>query len=180
MRKSSSAREQLTAADFAFVEAILVEELASPLKSLQEDPEAFTSILDLNVVHAALVGSPDCSPVSASLYFYVYIRRVFLDAGIEPAAAADRVAGEIVDELGLSYVSLQHHQAIHIMSVMRCTPHGVGFHLQIAAGDKLLVLNGNYQGASEAASELQNTSKPGDSESTELGLLNLMTDRCVF
>lgn len=174
MKRSCSARANLTDADFAFVEAILVDELASPLKSLQQDPDSLTSILDLDVIHDALVGNSASASVSPSFQLYVLVRRAFRDGGIAPEEIADRVAGEIVEKLGLDDAA--GAMPVHFLCVIRSTAEGSRFHLQVAAGDNFLVSNGNYQPPVAQSSDSGNETD----DSGERGSSELKSDRCLF
>lgn len=165
MPRSSSARANLTAADFAFVEAILVEELASPLRELQQDSEAMTAILDLDAVYQAVVENTEVSP---SLHLYILVRQAFVNSGIEEAEVADEVAGELVEKLAIP----EGVRTFHFMCLIRTVANEARFHIQAAAGENFLILNGNYQMVPEEPGE---TTASGDRDS-----LNLISERCVF
>lgn len=167
MPRSSSARARLTDADFAFVEAILVEELASPLRSLQQDPEALTSILDLDAVRQAVVENAEVSP---SLHLYILVRQAFVNSGIEEVEVADQVAGELAEELGLSEGS----RTYHFMCLIRNVADETRFHIQAAAGDAFLILNGNYRAVKDASGD----GKDGSSEDRDS--FDPVSERCVF
>lgn len=125
-------------------------ELSSPLKSLMQDPEAVTAILDLKEIHRSLLESPVALPVSPSLYFYVLVRHAFVDGGIDHAGLADYVAGVLVEKLaarpdprsGAMPAWVTH--AVDFVSVIQATQGALRFHLEVAAGDQFLVLTGLY------------------------------------
>ena len=150
MHRIPSARAGITPADFAFIEALLMEELSSSLKSLMQDPESVTAILDLKGIHRALLESPVALPVSPSLYFYVLVRHAFVDGGIDHAGLADYVAGVLVEKLaarpdprsGAMPAWVTH--AVDFVSVIQATHGALRFHLEVAAGDQFLVLTGLY------------------------------------
>ena len=150
MHRIPSARAGITPADFAFIEALLMEELSSTLKSLMQDPESVTAILDLKEIHRALLESPVALPVSPSLYFYVLVRHAFVDGGIDHAGLADYVAGVLVEKLaarpdprsGAMPAWVTH--AVDFVSVIQATHGALRFHLEVAAGDQFLVLTGLY------------------------------------
>ena len=167
MQKSSSARARLTTADLAFVEAILVEELASPLRSLQHDPEALTSILDLDAVRQAVLENTEVSP---SLHLYILVRQAFVNSGIEEAEVADEVAGELAEELGMPEGS----RTFHFMCLIRNAADETRFHIQAAAGDAFLILNGDYRAVKDPECEC----KDGSSEDRDA--FNQISERCVF
>lgn len=150
MHRIPSARAGITPADFAFLESLLMAELSSPLKSLMQDPEAVTAILDLKEIHRSLLESPVALPVSPSLYFYVLVRHAFVDGGIDHAGLADYVAGVLVEKLaarpdprsGAMPAWVTH--AVDFVSVIQATQGALRFHLEVAAGDQFLVLTGLY------------------------------------
>lgn len=165
MPGNSSARANLTVADFAFVEAILVEELASPLRSLQLDPEAMTLILDLDAIHRAVVENTEVSP---SLHLYILVRQAFVNSGIVEAEIADEVAGELVEKLGM----FDGVRTFHFVCLIRTMANEARFHIQAAAGENFLILNGSYQVVPE---------KPGETIASEdRDSLSLISERCAF
>lgn len=124
--------------------------MAAALLSLREDPEALTAILDLKEINRTLLDSPVALPVSSSLYFYVLVRRAFLDGGIDPPELADYVAGVLVEKLkgrpdprsGAMPGWVTH--AVDFLSVIQSTHGMLRFHLEVAAGDQFLILTGLY------------------------------------
>lgn len=124
-----------------------------------------TSILDLDVVHRAVVENTEVSP---SLHLYILVRQAFVNSGIEEAEVADEVAGELVEKLAMS----DGVRAFHFMCLIRNLANEVRFHIQAAAGENFLILNGNYQESPQKPGE---TTASGDRDS-----LNLISERCVF
>lgn len=171
MHRIPSARAGVTPADLAFIEALLVAELSSPLKSLMQDPEAVTAILDLKEIHRALLESPVALPVSPSLYFYVLVRHAFKDGGIDHAGLADYVAGVLVEKLaarpdprsGAMPAWVTH--AVDFVSVIQATHGALRFHLQVAAGDQFLILTGLYHEFLDRRAELHGAPGTGFYES---------------
>lgn len=151
MDRFSSAKAGITPADIAFMETLLADAGAEgSLGRLWEDPDAINAVLDLKEIHRALLESPVALPVSPSLYFYVLVRKAFLDGGIDEPALADYVAGVLVEKLdhrasrrpGAMPGWVTH--AVDFVSVIR-TAHGVlRFHLEVAAGEQFLVLTGLF------------------------------------
>ena len=101
-----------------------------------------------------------------------------MESGIAPVEIADRVAGEIVEKLGLDEAagSTHVHQPVHLLCVIRSTAEGSRFHLQVAAGDHFLVVNGNYQHPAAQTSDSGNETD----DSGERGSTELKSDRCLF
>lgn len=97
-----------------------------------------TSIFDLEAVYQAILENTE---ISLSLHLYILVRRAFLNCGIENAEIADGVAGELVDKLGAT----EGVRAFHFMCLIRRLPHGARFHIQAAAGESFLILNGDCQ-----------------------------------
>jgi hypothetical protein len=83
----------LTAEDLAF----LVDTLArrpsdhDPLRDLASDPDALDRLLDSPVLFQGLLEAPRLLHVSPWFFYYVVVRRTFLDHGIDHRVAADYV-----------------------------------------------------------------------------------------
>ncbi|MGZ4975114.1 MAG: hypothetical protein ACXWDN_20320 [Limisphaerales bacterium] len=92
-------RVQFTAEDIAFISAVLTSKgsAAPSLVSLLTDPEARDLILDDDHLFRALLEQRRCLRVSAHFYFYVLVRHVLKEAGIEDRQVADYVA-EVLSE----------------------------------------------------------------------------------
>jgi len=86
-------RVQFTAEDVAFIMAVLgKKDDSTALASLLTDPETRDIILDNDALFHALLEQRGCLSVSGHFYFYVLVRRVLRQAGIEDPAVADYVA----------------------------------------------------------------------------------------
>ncbi len=86
-------RVQFTAQDIAFISRVLGTTHNSPaLIDLLTDPECRDSILDDDALFRALLEERGCVPVSAHFYFYVLVRHVLRQTGIEDRSVADYVA----------------------------------------------------------------------------------------
>jgi hypothetical protein len=86
-------RVQFTAEDIAFIMAVLgKKEDAASLVALLADPESRDLILDNDLLFRALLEHRGCLSVSGHLYFYVLVRHVLRQSGIEDRAVADYVA----------------------------------------------------------------------------------------
>jgi hypothetical protein len=86
-------RVQFTAQDIAFIMKVLgKKEDAASLVSLLTDPETRDLILDDEALFHALLEQRGCLSVSSHFYFYILVRHVLRQAGIEDRAVADYVA----------------------------------------------------------------------------------------
>ena len=86
-------RVQFTAEDIGFIMAVLgKKEDATSLALLLADPESRDLILDNDHLFHALLEQRRCLAVSAHLYFYVLVRHVLRQSGIQDRAVADYVA----------------------------------------------------------------------------------------
>ncbi|MBU6401425.1 MAG: hypothetical protein KGS61_14000 [Verrucomicrobia bacterium] len=87
-------RVQFTAEDVAFILSALRAGAgqARALVELLTEENSRDLILDDEALYRALLEQRGCLPVSARLYFYVLVRRVLREAGIEDRAVADYVA----------------------------------------------------------------------------------------
>jgi hypothetical protein len=86
-------RMQFTAEDIAFISRVLGTSTNSPaLITLLTDPECRDSILDNELLFRALLEERGCVRVSANFYFYVLVRHVLRQSGIDDRTVADYVA----------------------------------------------------------------------------------------
>ncbi len=86
-------RVQFTAEDTAFILQVLARHGGAPsLTALLTDPEARDLILDSDALFHALLQQCACLRVSSHFYFYVLVRRVLRQSGIEDRSVADYVA----------------------------------------------------------------------------------------
>lgn len=87
-------RVQFTAEDVDFIVAVLGKRVgtARALTRLLADEEARDLILDDETLFREILEGRGCLRISPRLYFYVLVRRVFRNAGLEDRALADYVA----------------------------------------------------------------------------------------
>ena len=86
-------RVQFTAEDIAFIMAVLGKKGDAPsLVALLTDPETRDLILDTDALFHALLEQRGCLRVSSHFYFYVLVRHVLRQSGIEDRPLADYVA----------------------------------------------------------------------------------------
>jgi hypothetical protein len=90
----ANCRAQFTAADVEFIESILSKHGLAPdsFTSLLSGEEHSNSILDNDVLFQAILEENHCLKISGRLYFYVLVRRVLRNAGIDQPDIADYVA----------------------------------------------------------------------------------------
>jgi hypothetical protein len=101
-------RVQFTAEDIAFVVSVLGSgSQKDHLTALLTDPESRDLILDDEAIYHALLEEGSCLRVSTHLYFYVLVRHVLKDAGVEDRNVADYVA-EVLSEF-------LHEERTHVM-----------------------------------------------------------------
>jgi len=155
-----SSRDRFTAADFCFLSDVLAPgEGGQALARLWDDPQAIREMLDLKEVLRAVLGASRALEISASFYFYVLVRHAFVQAGLGDEALADYVAGVLAERVspvpddtakavaeGLAY-------AADFQAVMETAPAAMRFFLQVAAGNRFLVLTGMYAGFLERRAE---------------------------
>lgn len=86
-------RARITAEDLAFVVETLARSEAdrAPLRELVSDPEALDRLLDDPTLFTRLLGAPRLLHVSPWFFYYVVVRRAFLDHGIDNRRASDYV-----------------------------------------------------------------------------------------
>jgi hypothetical protein len=86
-------RVQFTADDIAFIMAVLGKKDDAPsLVALLTDPETRDLILDNDALFHALLEQRGCLRVSSHFYFYVLVRHVLRQAGMEDRTIADYLA----------------------------------------------------------------------------------------
>lgn len=128
-----------------------------------------TSILDLEAVSKAVIENPE---ISLPLHLYVLVRRAFVNSGVEEARVADQVAGELVEQLGIT----DGVRAFHFVCLIRRLPDGARFHIQAAAGESFLILNGDFRMTPEA----NHDGLAGESGDGERDTFFPGSQRCVF
>lgn len=90
----ANCRVQFTAGDMDFITAVLgrKKQSAGFLVSLLSDVETRDLILDDEMLFRALLEQRGCLRVSPHLYFYVLVRHVLRESGMEDRSVADYVA----------------------------------------------------------------------------------------
>jgi hypothetical protein len=105
-------RAQFTADDFQFVVRTLSRSKADavPLSDLLADEDTRDCVLDHELIYRELVENAGCLKVSPSFYFYVLLRRAFVQAGIDNRELTDYTAAVLV-EFGRKAVSTKEGEA---------------------------------------------------------------------
>jgi hypothetical protein len=95
-------KDRLTAADVTFLINVLGETGNSEaISSLLRDDESLRQVLDLPAVFKAVIESPAIVGISPALYFYVVVRRVFRDAGLDDVTLTHYVACVLSQKVGV-------------------------------------------------------------------------------
>lgn len=147
-------RARFTAKDLDFV----VEVLGDPgkdgevLVKLLGDEETRNLILDDSKLYAALIERCGCLEVSARFYFYILVRRVLSQAGIEERAVADYVA-----ELLSEYVRMMNSRCeipgldkpleyfFEMLAALAQVDEGTAFQVRAHMGNHSLFLAGLFK-----------------------------------
>lgn len=160
MRSLASAGAGFGPADLCFLESVLARDgQTDGLRRLLADPEALRELLDLPVVHRALIEAPVALPVSASFYFYVLVRHAFLGAGIDDPGLADYVAGVLAEKLSVRPDARPGSppgwltRSVDFVAMIQRTSGLLRFQLEVAAGDQFLLLTGVFPGFLEARAD---------------------------
>ena len=146
-------RMRFTAADLDFI----VESLASGggesqcLVDLLGDPDSRDLILDDVRLFRAVLGNIGCVQISSRLYFYVLVRHVMLEAGINDPEAADYIAevlsvfiSERKRRHPLSRTSPPLHYVVDTLAALQCATSAERFVLRAHLGNTSLFLVGLF------------------------------------
>lgn len=145
---AASCRARITRQDLTFLTEALAsgEHERAPLESLSRDPDALDRLLDSPLLFARLLEAPRLLDVSPFFFYYVVVRRAFLDHGIDDRRVADYVGALLShhiqrqsagDQAGVYLVDL-----VRAISEARTSEHA--FSLQTEVGDRALYLSGVF------------------------------------
>lgn len=144
----ASCRTRITREDLAFLIAALGRSgrQRAPLRTLAEDPDALDALLDSPLLFQRLLAAPKLLDVSPYFFYYVVVRRAFLDHGIDDRRVADYVGA-----------LLSHHvqargdaarQGVYLFDLVReiaeARTADHAFSLQTEVGDRALYLAGIF------------------------------------
>ncbi len=148
-------RERFTAEDVDFVVGVLNADRSqsSILADLLTDPDARDLILDDDRLLRAVLENIDCLQISSRLYFYVLVRRVLREAGIDDRTLADYVA-ELLTVFTSAHRSRNplHNQTspmnyvVDMMAAMQTAEPRERFLLRAHLGNYALFLAGLFPG----------------------------------
>ena len=145
---TASCRTRITREDLTFLIAALEkgERHRAPLRSLAEDPDALDRLLDSPLLFQRLLEAPKLLDVSPYFFYYVVVRRAFLDHGIE-----DRRVADYVGALLSHHVHGRAHGARHgvylvdlVREIAEARTSEHAFSLQTEVGDRALYLAGVF------------------------------------
>lgn len=146
---TASCRTRITREDLTFLIAALEksDRERAPLRSLAEDPDALDRLLDSPLLFQRLLEAPRLLDVSPYFFYYVVVRRAFLDHGIEDRRVADYVGALLSQHVhgragdgprpGVYLVDL-----VREIAEARSSEHA--FSLQTEVGDRALYLAGVF------------------------------------
>lgn len=144
---AASCRTRMTREDLEFlIDALVTNDgPRASLRSLAQDPDALDRLLDHPLLFARLLEAPRLLDVSPYFFYYVAVRRAFLDHGIDDRRVADYVGallsqfvrGNAAREPGVYLVDL-----VRRVAEARSSEHA--FSLQAEVGDRALYLAGVF------------------------------------
>ena len=146
---TASCRTRITREDLTFLIAALEksDRQRAPLRSLAEDPEALDRLLDSPLLFQRLLEAPKLLDVSPYFFYYVVVRRAFLDHGIEDRRVADYV-GALLSQHVLGRADGGASGGVYLVDLVReiaearTSEHA--FSLQTEVGDRALYLAGVF------------------------------------
>ena len=146
---TASCRTRITREDLQFLIAALERSgrQRAPIRSLAEDPDALDRLLDSPLLFQRLLEAPKLLDVSPYFFYYVVVRRAFLDHGIEDRRVADYV-GALLSHHVQGRVDGGARQGLYLVDLVReiaearTSEHA--FSLQTEVGDRALYLAGVF------------------------------------
>jgi hypothetical protein len=146
---TASCRTRITPEDLTFLIAALEksDRERAPLRSLAEDPDALDRLLDSPLLFQRLLEAPKLLDVSPYFFYYVVVRRAFLDHGIEDRRVADYVGALLSHHVhgragGGASAGVYLVDLVREIAEARSSEHA--FSLQTEVGDRALYLAGVF------------------------------------
>ncbi len=146
---TASCRTRITPEDLTFLIAALEksDRERAPLRSLAEDPDALDRLLDSPLLFQRLLEAPKLLDVSPYFFYYVVVRRAFLDHGIEDRRVADYVGALLSHHVhgragGGARAGVYLVDLVREIAEARSSEHA--FSLQTEVGDRALYLAGVF------------------------------------
>lgn len=117
------------------------------LRTLAADPEAVDRLLDSRELFERLLQAPSMLHISPYLFYYVLVRRAFLDHGIDHRMASDYV-GALLSFQAERNAPRPARETVYLVDLVRAsaearTPQRA-FELQAEAGNRALYLAGIF------------------------------------
>lgn len=144
-----SCRARMTGQDLAFLTgALSARDGDGPsLRSLAADPESLDRLLDSRLLFGRLLEAPRLLDVSPYFFYYVVVRRTFLDHGIDDRRVADYV-GALLSAHVSGAADGGHGQGLYLVDLVRAIAEARtaehAFSLQTEVGDRALYLAGLF------------------------------------
>lgn len=147
---AASCRARITDRDLAFLTGALSarQEDGGALRSLAADPEALDRLLDSPLLFDRLLEAPRLLDVSPYFFYYVVVRRTFLDHGIEDRRVADYVGALLSHHASGATRLAGARPGVYLVDLVgaiaeaRTAEHA--FSLQTEVGDRALYLAGLF------------------------------------
>jgi hypothetical protein len=146
---SISCRARITGQDLSFVTETLASDARerAPLESLMQDPDSLDRLLDSPLLFERLLEAPSLLDVSPYFFYYVVVRRAFLDHGIDDRRVADYVGALLSHHLRREAVAGERAgvylvDLVQAIGEARTADHA--FSLQTEVGDRALYLSGVF------------------------------------
>jgi hypothetical protein len=145
-------RVQFTAEDIAFILAVLGKKDDGPsLVALLTDLETRDLILDNDALFHALLEQRGCLRVSSHFYFYVLVRHVLRESGIEDRSVADYVAEMLTEfsrEERSRLVAPGHARPLdyffEMLAALQTADDRTAFYIRAHIGNHSLFLSGVF------------------------------------
>jgi hypothetical protein len=146
---SINCRARITGQDLSFVTETLASDVRerAPLESLMQDPDSLDRLLDSPLLFERLLEAPSLLDVSPYFFYYVVVRRAFLDHGIDDRRVADYVGALLSHHLRRESMAGERAGAylvdlVQAIGEARTADHA--FSLQTEVGDRALYLSGVF------------------------------------
>jgi hypothetical protein len=146
-------RIQFTAQDLEFITATLSKKKHDPqlLTALLADEEARDLILDDETLFQALIEQPCCLRVSTHFYFYVLVRRVLRQSGVEDRAVADYVAEVLAEfsRMDRTRCAIPDSEEpliyfVDMLAALRTADDRTSFYIRAHIGNQSLFMSGVF------------------------------------
>ena len=143
---AASCRARITDRDLAFLTGALSarQEDGGALRSLAADPEDLDRLLDSPLLFDRLLAAPRLLDVSPSFFYYVVVRRTFLDHGIDDRRVADYVGALLSRHVSGAAEGRSVYLVDLVGAIAEARTAEHAFSLQTEVGDRALYLAGLF------------------------------------